>query len=301
MEEHVGRLRDEPAVAARSRRSRPRPLPRRASARRARRRRRRATRRTSLRAGRARARRRSATARARSTRSSRCGTRARPARRAAAARRRRSRRAAPRRASMLPDVSPFFQSCSRERLQNHASPVSLRQPQRLVVHPREHEHAAVARVLHDRRAKLRLHREAGRRGRAARRAARRAAPGCSWRIDASSAACATPSASATCCALPAPPDAITGSDTASRRLREQLEVVAVARAVAVDRRHEQLARAALPRTRAPTSTVSRAASRVAAVRADAPVLGVDRDDDRLAAERRVRAPRSARAARAPPS
>ena len=120
-------------------------------------------------------------------------------------------------ASVFPEVSPL-----RQQLLARAAPEPrlarlARQPLRLRVHPGEHEHAAVAGVLHDRRPQLRLHREDGRRGRAARREATTSRAGSSCRIDASSAACDTSSAAATCCALPAPPDAITGSDTASRR------------------------------------------------------------------------------------
>src|SRR5581483_1419916 len=85
-----------------------------------------------------------------------------------------------------------------------------REPLRLVVHPREHQHAPGARVLHDRR----LHRSATPRSRSSVRSVPSRA-GSSCRIEASSAACATPSASATWLASPAPPEAITGRSTAS--------------------------------------------------------------------------------------
>ena len=126
MEPEVGELRDEPLVAlGRRRRAPPRPPPRRPCAR------------TRLRpssssaatyepSGRSRA--RSATRAPEPRREARdaspCGTPARSAARAGAARRRRSRRAAPRRRACCPDVSPLCQSRLRERLQNHASPVS---------------------------------------------------------------------------------------------------------------------------------------------------------------------------------
>ena len=262
-----------------------------------RRRRRRAMRRTSRRAGRGRARRPCARAPARSTTPSRCDTQGLRAARARRARRRRSRRGSPRPRARSPTSRP----CARARCARAAPEPRLarlaRQPQRLVVHPREHEHAAVARVLHDRRPKLRLHREGARRGRAARRAARRAAPARSCRIDASSAACETPSASAMCCALPAPPEAMTGSETASRSTLELLEVVAVLRAVAVDRRDEQLARAALLALARPLDRVACGVAR-RGVRAHAAAFGVDRDDDRLAAERAGELLDQLRAARA---
>src|SRR4051812_24255874 len=84
-----------------------------------------------------------------------------------------------------------------------------RQPLRLLVHPREHEHAVVADVLDDRG----LHRSSTPISLSSLRSTTSRC-GSSWRIDASSAADATSRASATCCALPAPPDAITGRDTA---------------------------------------------------------------------------------------
>src|SRR5204862_729609 len=52
-----------------------------------------------------------------------------------------------------------------------------RQPESFVVHPGEHQHAAVARVLHDRGPELRPHRARGRRVAEARRGATPAAPG----------------------------------------------------------------------------------------------------------------------------
>ena len=73
-------------------------------------------------------------------------------------------------------------------------------------------------------------------------------------------------------------------DTASATARGDLEVVALARAVGVDRGEQDLARAALPRPRVAHSTVPRAVSVVPARVLHAPALGVDRDDDRLRAE-----------------
>src|SRR4029077_5776228 len=82
-------------------------------------------------------------------------------------------------------------------------------PLRLVVHPAEHEHAVGPRVLDDGRLQHRTGTPSARTS--SRRDARRS--GSSWRIEASNAACATPSAAATCRALPAPPEAITGTRT----------------------------------------------------------------------------------------
>ena len=122
-------------------------------------------------------------------------------------------------ASVLPDVSPLRQS----RRARAAAEVRLaglaREAERLVVHPGEHEDAARVRVLDDRRPELRLHREAAPRGRGARRGALRRRAGLSCRIDARSAAWATSSASATWLASPAPPEAITGIETASATAR----------------------------------------------------------------------------------
>ena len=66
-------------------------------------------------------------------------------------------------------------------------------------------------------------------------------------------------------------------------LLQQVEVVAVLRPVAVDRRHEQLAGAALLAFARPLNGVARGITG-RGVRAHASVLGVDRDDDGLAAE-----------------
>ena len=71
-----------------------------------------------------------------------------------------------------------------------------REAQRLVVHPREHEDAVRFRVLDDRGAQLRLHRGADPRPRSSSSSVSSRA-GFSWRIEASSAACATSSAAAT--------------------------------------------------------------------------------------------------------
>ena len=74
-------------------------------------------------------------------------------------------------ASTFPDVSPLRQSFSRDRLQNHASPVSRVRRSASSSIQREHEHAPVGRVLHDRGPKLRLRHGDSPPGRAARRAA----------------------------------------------------------------------------------------------------------------------------------
>ena len=157
-----------------------------------------------------------------------------------------------------------------------------RQPLGLRVHPREHEHAPARGVLDDRGAQLRLHRAPRRPARAARRATTRAGPGSRG--------------GSTRAAPPARPRArrrrAARAGTARRdhrqrhrvaQLREELEVVAVARPVAVDRRHEQLARAALLALARPRDRVAAGLAR-GGVRVDATVLAVDRDDDRLAAE-----------------
>ena len=84
-------------------------------------------------------------------------------------------------------------------------------------------------------------------------------------------------------ASPAPPEAITGTETASATARGDLEVVALARPVGVDRGEQDLPRSALLGLDRP---LDRAAGRVGrpGAGADAAALGVDRDDDRLRAE-----------------
>ena len=93
--------------------------------------------------------------------------------------------------------------------------------------------------------------------------------GSSCRIDASSAACATSSASATWRASPAPPEAITGIETASGDRARDLEVVALPRAVGVDRREQDLPRPALLRLARPLDGVA-AASRSSPARVRTP-------------------------------
>ena len=91
----------------------------------------------------------------------------------------------------------------------------------LGVHPREHQHAAGLGVLDDRGAELAAQ-AASRIGTPSSRSSSRSdvsRSGSSCRIDASSAACATSSASATWRAPPAPPEAITGIETASATAR----------------------------------------------------------------------------------
>ena len=109
--------------------------------------------------------------------------------------------------------------------------------------------------------------------------------GSSWRIEARSAAWATPSASATWTAEPAPPDAITGSDTASDDRLRQLEVVAVPRPVGVDRREQDLTRSALLGLARPVDCAA-ARRRRTGPRPHVAVRRVDGDDDRLRAEAR---------------
>ncbi len=102
-------------------------------------------------------------------------------------------------------------------------------------------------------------------------------------------------------AEPAPPDAMTGIDTARATARGELEVVAVARAVGVDRREQDLARRRAPRPRGPVDGVAAVSARCRRASTHLAARGVDRDDDGLRAERARRARRSARAARAPRS
>src|SRR5205823_2591181 len=87
-----------------------------------------------------------------------------------------------------------------------------RAPQRLFVHPREHQDAPVPGVLDDRRGQRRI----GHPRSSSSRFSSGSRSGASWTIDATSAASAPASkASARCAAQPAPPEAITGTGTAS--------------------------------------------------------------------------------------
>ena len=227
----------------------------------------------------------------------RCGTPARPGvtRSSSASPSQSSRSSST--ASVLPDVSPLRHSCSRERLQNHASPVSRVQPLGLVVHPGEHQHAAGRCVLHDRRP------QGHRTGTPSSRSSSRSdasRSGSSCRIDASSAACATPSAVGDVLGVAG---AAGGDHRQVDRLRDrrrQLEVVAGARAVGVDRREQDLARAAFLGLARPLDRAAAGLGR-AGPRAHAALLGVDRDDDRLRAEPRGELGHELRAARAPQS
>ena len=200
-------------------------------------------RRTSPRAAPSRARRPCARATARSTRRSPCGTRARSAARARAARRRRSRRAAPRRRACCRTSRP----CARAAAAS-GSRTTPRRSRASAARPRRPSTRASARGRSPRPGRSRRAAQAASRSgtprsrSSSRRRASRA--GSSWRIDASSAACATPSASATCRALPAPPEAMTGTRHGVGDRARELEVVAGARPVGVDRREQDLAGAA---------------------------------------------------------
>ena len=77
----------------------------------------------------------------------------------------------------------------------------------------------------------------------------------------SAASAPTSNASARCRASPAPPEAITGTSTASATARVSVEVVALARPVGVDRREQDLARAALDRLARPVDGVAAARRR----------------------------------------
>ena len=187
--------------------------------------------------------------RARSRRRRRCGTSGRPAARGGGARRRRSRRAAPRRRGCCPRSRP----CARAARAS-GSRTTPRRSRACGGAPRRPSRRASARDRCRRPARS----PAVRSGRSippppARASARAAAPGRSCTIEATSAASApAANASARCRASPAPPDAITGTSTVRRDLPRQLQVVAVARAVRVDRGHEQLAGARCSRLRPPT-------------------------------------------------
>src|SRR5205823_12793344 len=86
-----------------------------------------------------------------------------------------------------------------------------RAAQRLLVHPREHQHAAVVGILHDRRSQILTGHPAS----FSSRFSSGSRSGRSWTIEATSAASAPASnASARCCVAPAPPEAITGTETA---------------------------------------------------------------------------------------
>ena len=126
-------------------------------------------------------------------------------------RRRRSRREARRPRVCFP-TSPFRHSCSRDRLENHASFVSrVRRSASSFIHASIRTLSRRG-VLDDRGASTGS--SLTPRSHSSLRSVRRRA-GFSCRIEASSAACATSSASATCDASPAPPEAITGTSTAA--------------------------------------------------------------------------------------
>ena len=175
-------------------------------------------------------------------------------------------------------------SC-RDRLQNQASPRLAGAPERLLVHPGEHQHAAAAGVLHDRGHQLARRQiltsipppSAPPSARAAARAARAR----SRRRSRPRLPPRTPSAR--CAASPAPPEAITGTLDGLRERARERQVVARARAVGVDRRHEHLAGAALDRLLRPVDGVA-AARVLARVRHDLAGPGVDRADNGLRAE-----------------
>ena len=177
---------------------------------------------------------------------------------------------------VLPLVAPLRHSSSRERDQKCASPGALGRLDRLAVGPGQHEQVAARR--HRSRppaAARRATSPAGDRsakpcghllGRRRRRRQPHAEPAGRQRLlertDAQEAEVerATPAAPPTRrprarrprrAALPAPPDAMTGTRTRSAMARGQGQVVAGARPIAVDARDEQLARPALDRLARP--------------------------------------------------
>ena len=185
-------------------------------------------------------------------------------------------------ASVLPDVSPLRHSSSRERLQNQASPVSRvsRSASSFIQASISTRPVAASCTIAGRS----VHRS----GTPSSRSSSRSdvsRSGSSCRIEASSAACATSSASATCSRVAG---AARGDHRQVDRVgdrRGQLEVVAGARAVGVDRRQQDLARAAAFGLARPVDGAAAGLGR-ARPRAHASLLGVDRDDDRLRAESR---------------
>ncbi len=232
MEDHSRRSRRRGARRFRIRRQAPPRGPPRRPCARPTRGRRAARRRRSPRAAPSRARRSAARARARSSSRRPCGRRGRRAGRGAGSRRRRSRRGSPRPRASMPEVSPLCQYSSPRAAPEPRLAALARPAQGLLVHPREHQHAAGLGVLHDRGRQLRIGHprsfsaifSAG------------SSSGRSWTIEATRAASAPASnASERWPAFPAPPEAITGTVTASATAAVSGEVVALARTVGVDR------------------------------------------------------------------
>src|SRR5262249_7501506 len=111
----------------------------------------------------------------------------------------------PRRLALVPQLAAA--AAPEPRLAGLARP-----PERLFVHPREHQHAPVPGVLHDRRLQVRI----GHPSSSSSLFSSGSRSGRSWTIEAISAASAPAAkASPRCLAHPAPPEAITGTDTAS--------------------------------------------------------------------------------------
>ena len=201
-------------------------------------------------------------------------------------------------ASVFPEVSPLRQRRPRERLKKCASPVSRvrRSASSSIQASMSTRLVSASWTIAARQ--LRRHREAGRRARGARRAGSRAAPGSRGGSRRAAPPGRRPSTSAMCRAEPAPPDAITGSDTAVGHRARELEVVAVARAVRVDRREEDLSRPAL--LGLPRPVDSRASRRLPTPRASAPLRSWRRRRRRRPASRGAPRARSrARVARGP--
>ncbi len=173
-------------------------------------------RRTSPRAAPSRARRPGARATARSTRASPCGRRARPGGRAGGSRRRRSRRGAPRRRACCRRSRPCARAPARERLQNHASPVSRvrRSASSSIQASISTRPSSASWTIAGVRSWI------GHPASFSSRFSSGSRSGRSWTIEATSAASAPASnASARCAASPAPPEAITGTVTALRDRR----------------------------------------------------------------------------------
>ena len=216
-------------------------------------------------------------------------------------RRRRSRRAAPRR----PACSPTSRPCARAarasgcRSAPRPSPACSRSASSSI--QASMSTRFVSRVLDDRGAELRLHRGAARPASAKLVAEHGQARGVLVQDRREQRRLRDLSASAT---WPRRAGAAGGDHRERDRLgdlRGEREVVAVARAVGVDRGEEDLACARAPRPRGPTRPPSRPVATRPGVRADLAARRVDREDDGLRAEPLGELARSARAGRAPPS
>ena len=162
-----------------------------------------------------------------------------------------------------PEVSPLRQSLPRLRLQKWTRPVCPGRVQRFVVHEADHEHGIGLALLDDRRDQAGgveeersvrdgLGKGHGRTGRPfwARwrfASATRYVP--KWKMLAARTASARPgwSASTRWSSVPAPPEAMTGIDTAAQTASRSVEVVAVFGAVAVHAGEQDLAGAPIRR------------------------------------------------------